>query len=211
MTDSVKEIIKRPGCRLVRLEGGSSFKVPYALFMSMPLKVGDAFEPESYLKSLGVIENRVALEQAARMLEMRDQSIAGLTEKLSGYGYSQAAAGYAVSRLTEAGYLNDRRYADGLIMRYSKKFGAFRIRQELARKGIQRELILELMEEQDDGLALQAALKLAKKSMHNKTGDPRTLHRKVYAALARRGFSPDVINQAISQSMALHDTGDDSS
>ena len=211
MTDIVIEIIKRPGCRLIRLEGGSSFKVPYALFMSKPLKVGDALEPEAYRQFMGAIENRVALEQAARMLEMRDQSVAGLTEKLSSYGYSPAAAQYAAGRLTKAGYLDDRRYADSLIMRYSLKYGAFRIRQELARKGIQRELILELMAQQDQGAALQAALKLVKKSMRNKAGDPRALHRKIFAALARRGFSPDIINQALSQSMDVHDSEDDSS
>jgi regulatory protein len=209
MIDLVTEVIKRPGCRLIRLEGGDSFKIPYALFMSSPLKAGDSIDLETYRLALGGIENRVALAQAARMLEMGDQSVAGLAEKLSGYGYSQTAAHYVVSHLKEAGYLDDRRYAEGLIRLYSQKYGSFRIRQELARKGIQSELTHELIAKQDGGQTLQTALKLAQKTMHGKPGDPKVMARKVYTALARRGFPPDVINKALSQAEAPEDTEND--
>jgi len=209
MIDLVTEVVKRPGCRLIRLESGGIFIIPYALFMSRPLKAGESLDPKAYLQALAEIEGRVALEQAARMLEMRDQSVSGLAKKLSGYGYSEETVLFAVSHLNQAGYLDDRRYAEGLIRRYSQKYGAIRIRQELARKGIPKELIHELMDEQDSGQTLQAALKLAQKSMRRRIDDPKPIVRKAYAALARRGFTHDIISKALSQVNIPEDAEDE--
>ncbi|HSK67803.1 MAG TPA: regulatory protein RecX [Candidatus Limnocylindria bacterium] len=204
MDDVVTEILKVPGGRLVRLSGGGSFKVPYALFGAYPLKAGQRLDTDEYQRQTSLIEARVALEQAARLLEAREKSRAELTGKLMDAGYSEEAAQGAADKLQSLGYLDDRRYAAGLIARLGKRYGVFRLKQELVRRGIPKAVADELLEAHDPQAGLEAAVAIARKALRGKSADPRAARQKAYAALARRGYGADVIRQALREA----ETGD---
>jgi regulatory protein len=197
MDDLITEIVKLTGARLVHLSGGDSFKVPYALFTAHPLHSGQRLDAGEYREKLAAIEGRVALEQAARLLEAREKSRVELTDKLTQAGYSPDAAAGAADKLESLGYLDDRRYAKNLLARFGKRYGVFRIRQELTRRGISKAIADELLEEHDPETGLEAAVQIARKALRGKTADPRAARQKAYAALARRGYGADVIKQAL--------------
>ena len=95
-----------------------------------------------------------AKERALALLDKRDYSRAELLKKLLEKGVDEDEATQAVDRLEELGFVDDARYAPIVVRHYAAKgYGARRVRQELARRGIPRELWDEAMEQmpaQDD-------------------------------------------------------------
>jgi regulatory protein len=202
MDDIVTEVLHRPGCRVIRLKGGESLTVPVILFRQSPLKSGDPVDLIAWRSTLSAQERRFALEAAVRLLEVRDRSSAEITQRLQSQGYSQEAVEEAVTKLKNAGYLDDRRFAQAFLMRIGRKYGAIRIRQELRRKGIAQEYIDELLLEQDRDETLETAVKLARHALHGKAKNPQARYRRAYAALARRGFPPDTVRKALEISLS---------
>lgn len=197
MTDHVSEIIKRAGHRLVKLQGGDSLKIPTALFRLYPLKANQPLDLMEYGRLLAAAEPKLALEAAVRMLELRDHSTGEITKKLVGYGYSQGAVEAACARLTQVGYLDDLRFAQGLLARFQKKYGVLRIKRELYMKGIPNDIIEEVLSERDVDVQLESAITLAQKSLRKKGADPQADYRRAYSALARRGYPPDTVKKAL--------------
>ncbi len=197
MNDVVTEILRRPGCRVIRLKGGESLTVPNALFRQSPLVPGNEVDPVAWRSAVSAQENRFALETAARMLESRDRSSLEIFRKLTSQGYSEEAADGAVAKLTSAGYLDDMRFARDCIARIGRKYGVIRVRQEMGRKGIPREMIDGILLEQDGDDMLDTAVKLAKNALRGKTKEPSALYRRAYGVLARRGYPPDIARKAI--------------
>lgn len=197
MAETLTEILRRPGHRQLRLADGSSFKVPTALFRQRPLQTNTPLDVEAYQKQLEALAPKAALEQAVAMLEQRDRSRQEILDKLTQVGYSQQAAGFACDKLSQAGYLDDRRYAQDTLVRLGKRYGVIRLKNELRRKGIAEELIEELLSEQDQDGQLAAAIAQAHKSLRSAARNPDTCYLKVYAALARRGFPPQVVREAL--------------
>lgn len=206
MAETVKDILRRPGCKLLVFHSGETLKVPNALFRLFPVKSGETFEHSAWQARITPIENGQALETAARHLEARDRSTDEIFKKLVYAGYSERAAAYACGYLTEAGYLDDARFAGQSLQRLGRKYGALRIRQELRQKGIAKPLIEELLENQDEEESLDAAVALARKSARGKSADPAAAYRKAYAMLARRGFPPPLVKKALS--LVFRDEGD---
>ena len=106
--------------------------------------------------------------------------------------------------LQSRGFLNDERYAGMVVRHYAGKgYGAGRIRQELQRRGISRELwedALQEMPEQDDRIDSFLASRL-------KDSGDRTQVQKVSAALLRRGYSWEEIRAALARFRADWEEG----
>ena len=95
----------------------------------------------------------------------------------------------------------------------SKSAGAglarFRLKQELGRQGVDRaiadEAIAEVFEEESvDEVATATAL-AAKRVRSLRGADAQSQRRRLYAFLARRGYSPSVISTAIEQATGASD------
>ena len=83
---------------------------------------------------------RAALDMAAKQLSYRALSAKMLRDKLLAKGHDEEAADYALAWLTERSMLNDELFAESVVRSYTRKgYGAARIRQELTRRGIDRE------------------------------------------------------------------------
>ncbi len=193
------EVQRRAGHRLVRLEGGDSLRVPTALFRRFPLTAGEGIDLDEYQARLAAAEPRLALETAVRMLEQRNRSERDIISRLTQAGYSQEAASRACARLQQQGYLDDERYARQLMARLGQKYGALRLRRELAHKGIPEELVARLVDEAQPEEQLEAAVQQARKALRGRTGERQALYRRAYGALARRGYPPPLVRQALSQ------------
>lgn len=197
MAETVREIKKRLGHRLVAFDSGETLKIPHALFRQHPLKAGEELDLSAYRQRLKGEENRHALEAAVRMLETRDRSEEEVYKRLADAGFSGPAAAAAVARLMELGYLNDASYARQTVRRLSRKYGSLRIRQELRQKGVAEGIIEEALMASNPEDHLEAALALARKAYYRKQDEEEARYRRAYGALARRGYPPDVVQAAI--------------
>ena len=132
----------------------------------------------------------------ARMASERMLSKQELQRRLERKGANEQEAAETADWLEELGAVDDGAYAAAIVQHYSRMgYGALRIRQELQRRGIPRELWEEaLCQLPHSGETIRALL-------HSKTkGKPldREQGRKLAAMLQRRGFTWQEIRPELS-------------
>ena len=106
-------------------------------------------------------------------------------------------AQHTADRLEELGLLNDREYAAQVVRHYSARgYGEKKLRDELYRRGIPRELWDGAMEEAEDpARAIDAFLQ---KKLAGSAGDPAALKR-AGDVLARRGYSWEEVREGLNR------------
>lgn len=141
---------------------------------------------------------RRARERALYLLEGRDYSFSELFDKLE-ENYSEEICFEVCGRMKELGLLNDRRYAEKLCRQLFevKKYGSYRVKMEMRRKGIADNIISEVMEEfsEDDEL-LERLEELVDRKYARYLTDRKGVN-KVKGALARLGYSYSEINEVL--------------
>ncbi len=137
-----------------------------------------------------------ARDRALEMVSRRLMSRKELRDKLIRKGESGENADYCVNWLSDNGFLSDETYAAAVARHYAAKgYGAGRVRSELSRRGISRELwdeAVSAMPESDSRLDRLIASKL-------KDPDDRDAVRKLSSALYRRGYSWEEIRSALAR------------
>lgn len=87
-----------------------------------------------------------ALDVALKFISYQPRSVYQVTRKLNSKHFKQTIVQQVVSKLKEAGYVDDRLFAKSIIDEsVSKNYGQIRVKQNLMNKGIEREIIEELM------------------------------------------------------------------
>lgn len=133
-------------------------------------------------------------EKALSLLTRKPQSRKELEHKLEEWEATQEESAEICDRLEELGFLDDVRYARQIVQHYcAKGYGAHKLRDELYRRGVPRELwdgALEQAEDPSDGI--DAFLEKKLKGSH----DPKEL-KKASDALARRGYSWSEISEGL--------------
>ncbi|MFR5969224.1 MAG: regulatory protein RecX [Oscillospiraceae bacterium] len=128
-----------------------------------------------------------AKARALRLLEKRDYSEAELAAKLVEKGDDPDSARAAAARMAELGFVNDENYAAMVVRHYAAKgYGRARIREELRRRKLPRELwdaALDELPEQSDTVE-----RLLMQKLRGRAPEGAEL-RRACAALIRRGFS----------------------
>jgi regulatory protein len=142
-------------------------------------------------------EYRKAWESALRLLNYRERSIKELEGRLLEKHYSPPTIDAVINRLKELDLLDDTKFAR-LWTRSRIRFkprSAWLISRELREKGIEEEVIREVVEEElTPEQEFAAAMSLAEKQARRYRGeDPEKARQKLFAFLARRGFSSDMI------------------
>ena len=138
-------------------------------------------------------------ECALFLLEYADRTEQELRRKLQERGYSQEEIDEAVSFLTEYGYLNDAAYAERYIRSRSSCKSRRILRMELEKKGVDRDVIDRELEEGMIDEKAQIRRFLEKKGYEpGEESDP-AKKRKIMAALARRGYTYDVVRSVMGE------------
>ena len=137
-------------------------------------------------------ERTRARKKALVLLTGMDRTEHQLREKLEAAGFSESAVNDAIEYVRSYGYIDDRRYAEHFIeIRRSGK-SLQRIRMDLVRRGVPRDLIDEAIrrarEEDEDG-ELELAMRLARKKLKGRAPEDERERQKLYAYLVRQGFS----------------------
>ena len=147
--------------------------------------------PKEAAKPLGTPE--ATRKKALSLLERRDYGSAELAAKLVEKGASPSDAEAAVARMVEYGFVNDENYAAMVARHYAAKgFGPARIREELRRRRLDRELWDAALDAAPENS--EAAYRLFAAKMRG--GCDKDAVRKASAALVRRGFSWEDVRAA---------------
>ena len=191
---SVKPSQRKKGRFLVEMEDGGILRVTEEELLRFSLREGmelDSGELEALEASAKASAARTA---AANIIGSRPLSKRELTRRLVRKGAAEEDAGAAADWLEETGAVNDREYAAMLVRHYAGKgFGERKIRDELYRRGVPRELWDEALSQiEDNGPAIDAFLEKKLKGSH----DPKDVKR-ASDALARRGYRWPEISDAL--------------
>ena len=183
-----------PGRFCVCLEDGSEIKSTLAAVTDLRLCSGRELDDEE-LEELRLCSLRsLARERALEYLSQRQMSRRELKTKLLKKGMDEDTADYCVQWLSERQLIDEESYAAAIVRHYAAKgYGAGRIRQELQRRGIDRELWEEAMTQlPEDSSKLD-------RFIASRLTDPedQAQLRKISAALFRRGYSWEEIRSAI--------------
>jgi regulatory protein len=203
---------KRNGSRVsVFVDGAYLGSVEDIVWAKAGLKAGDGLPAALWEDMQGRQEALAALDRALTRLGPRARSRAEMVKYLLGRGFSEEAVNRAVEKLETYGYIDDADYAAMLVRdRVNLKHtGRRAIAGELKRLGIGEEEAEAALAQYGEEDELAAAVHQAEKDMKRTAGerDERKRRAKVYAGLARRGFSQDIIREAMGK--LFRDSGDD--
>lgn len=143
---------------------------------------------------------RRATERARYLLDERDYSYAMLYRKLMQTYRDKTLCKAVCDRLTRAGLIDDRKYAERcaeyLIER--KKYGIWRARQEMLHRGLEKTLVENALAGWEDAAEENITAVLEKK-YGRILDDPKDYktRQKVIAGMARLGYSIGSIKSAI--------------
>jgi regulatory protein len=140
-----------------------------------------------------------AREKALRFLSNRPRSEWEVRQNLLKAGYGNETIERVLERLRGVGLVDDAAFVRYWLENRAqfKPKGAVALRQELRRKGVDREVIDSVLEESDqaeDKAALQAALARAERYRQLPRQE---FAQKLGAYLARRGFGYETVREAV--------------
>jgi regulatory protein len=146
---------------------------------------------------------RSTYERALDMLEARARAVTELRRLLIKKGEPPEDVDAAIERLRTTGLLDDANFARQLTR--SKALGGGhsrrRIQQELAKRGVARDVSNEAVEEvfEDEGIDEAATIeRVARKKLRTLGGvDLATQKRRLFGFLARRGYNSDAIARVL--------------
>ena len=183
-----------PGRLTVTLEGGEEIKATLGVVTDRRLFSGRELDEEAAASLRLDSARALAREKALSFVSQRQMSRKELRDKLRQKGFDEDTAESCVAWLLDHGLLDEENYAAAIVRHYAAKgYGAGRIRTELIRRGIPRELqedALNAMPEPDSKIDRFIAARL-------RDPEDRDEVRKLTAALFRRGFSGEEIRSAL--------------
>lgn len=182
--------------RLTLDDGTVTAEVDVRTFDESGLRVGDVLDEEGLEALCAASDTRRARETALYLLSQRSHSRVELERKLSRRTTRETAVATAL-RCEELGLVDDVQYAQTLArdLRTYKLYSRQHILQELAARGVSRDIAREAVDALDIDDTEQAVALLRRKYIHKLADEDG--RRKTAAALARAGFDYHTVRRAI--------------
>ena len=178
-------------------DSGESLTVTINQIADYSIFTGRVLSDDEFEALKGDAEKVSARARALRMLGHRPMSRKEVTDRLQDKGTEEETANETVDWLESIGALNDEEYARQIVRHYSAKgYGAGRIKDELYKRGVPRDMWDEAMSERPD--SDETVYKLLKAKLKSENPD-RAEMTKAANALYRRGFSWDEIKRAVNK------------
>ena len=182
---------------LVYLEGGDLLRVTGAELLRFGLYKGMDLTPQLVVELQAAAQKSQLKQTAARMASGRMLSKKEVQRRLTKKGADEEEAAEMADWLESLGAVDDAGYAGAVARHYGAMgYGAGRVRQELMRRGVPRELWDEALAQLPPvGEAIRRFLdaKLRGRAMTPEES------RRLAAALQRRGFSWNDIRPALNE------------
>lgn len=177
-------------------DDGTELKTTLGIITGRFIRSGMDFDEEAYNELVSASGLAMAKARALRIINARPMSREELRKRLIEKGETPENAEDCADWLCHMGLINDAEYAGSVVRHYAAKgYGSARIKQELRRHGVPREMwdeVMLQMPEQD------AYLERFIRSRLHDPGD-RAQVKKVSDALFRRGYSWEQIKHALNE------------
>lgn len=191
----------RLGYRRVVLDTGGTFRLRPDDISALGLQAGVDIDEAALTQVRARAERALADETVYRLLAIRPRSRRELADRLRQRGVPADVVAATIADLERGGLVDDHRFADAWVRSRTalQPSGRARLRYELARKGVAREVIdrtlRETLSEQDeDALARD----VARSRLRRYRGLSREVAaRRLAGILERRGFSTPVIARVL--------------
>lgn len=205
--EEVKKSERMKGRFLVRLEDGNILRVTEEELLRFGLRAGLELDGEAMEAVAASAKASSAKAAAANMIGSRALSKRELTRRLVKKGNEEADAQAAADWLEDIGAVDDAGYAAALARHYGGKgYGPARVREELRRRGVDRELWDEALEEMPEAAEILDAL--IRKKCRGELSDPKEKKR-VSDGLLRRGFGWSDVKAAMGRYTEMTEDGYD--
>ena len=182
---------------LVYLEGGNLLRITESELLHFGLYAGLDIDGETVVELQRAAAHSETRSRAANMISARPLSKKELSRRLRDKGASEADAADAADWLEGIGALNDAEYAAMLVRHYSAMgYGTARLRDELYRRGVPRELWDEALAHSPDAETVieRVIAQKTKGAALDEKG-----RKRLFDLLLRRGFSRQDIKNALSR------------
>ena len=182
---------------LVYLEEGDPLRITQNELLQFGLYQGMDLSPELVVQLQNAGRRSESRAAAARMASGRMLSRRELTDKLNRKGVDPDTAAETADWLESLGAVDDAAYAGVIVRHYAASgYGPGRVRQELQKRGIPRELWDDALFQLPD--SAEAIDLFLRKKLGGRTPD-RAMLKKLSDALLRRGFSWNDIRPALNR------------
>lgn len=170
--------------------------MPLEVFAKSRLKVGSYIDNKLLNNILNNVQEHKIKEKALNIISYRPRTKKELKDKMKDK-FNEDSIDSVINRMEESGLINDREYAKSYAyhLYQNKGYAIKRIKYELMHKGIDSEIISNVLENEEFDEELNLEKIIEKKNMRNIQDDKEK--RRVLSYLQRLGYSWDKINSVL--------------
>lgn len=185
----------------VFIDGQFSFVLYKGELRIYKIKKGEELNRGAYDEIVTELLPKRAALRCMNLLKARPYTERQLRDKLKQGEYSGELIDGALLYVKSYGYVDDRKYAEDYIEYHMATRSRKRMEQDLMKKGIDRKLICEVLEEKREQDSLPDETSMALALLRKKNYDPQTASlrekQRLSAWLYGKGFGTDVIRNAL--------------
>ncbi len=164
------------------------------------IKEGNTIDEQTYDDIINNLLTKRAKLRAMNLLKSRDYTEKTLKNKLKDSCYPENVINRALEYVKSYGYVDDCRYAEDYVRLNSERSSAVIIKNKLMDKGISTDIIEAALRKEYDMANDEAKIK---KLILKKCPNPGALsfeeRNRIFAFVARKGYSFDIINSVLEQ------------
>lgn len=189
----------------VNCEDDSKLKIPFSIWEKFHLFDKINLEQNNYDLLITQIEINLAKNRALRLLAKRAYFQKEMFQKLVQLKFSRNAVEAVIIDLLALNFLDDKKNIENFFAEKlsTRRYGLNRIKNELRRKGVDKELIDIYVKKSDienskkilENIHILAMKKI--KSLHIKIQDKSKIYQKTYSHLILKGYSHDLVEKEL--------------
>ena len=181
----------------VQLHGGADLVLYKREVKTYGLEAGAELTEELYERILQETLIPRAKRRALHLLEKQDRTRRNLMDKLRESDYPQEAIEAAVAYVESYHYIDDERYARSYVHFHQEGKSKRRIQQDLMQKGVDRDIIAMVLEEEYETSEADMIRDLLRKKHYDPESADASERAKMYRFLLGRGFSSNDISRVL--------------
>ena len=184
----------------VYVDGRFLLGVDGVIVLRMGLRVGQELLPEQLEQLRSEEAEQQAVDRALNYLSFRPRSREEVRRYLQRKETPPYVIDAALERLDRLNFVDDRTFVEFWVENREKfnPRGSRAVKNELRQKGVERDVVDELVDSDgDEELALRAARKKATSLVHTPGMDYATFRNRLGGFLQRRGFGYEVVTRTV--------------
>ncbi len=187
----------KKGRKKILLDDGTVWILYKGEIRSYQLKIDMEISEALYQEIHTTVIGKRAKKRALYLLEKMDRTESGLREKLRQNEYPPDLIDDAITYVKSYHYIDDERYAKTYIGCYQCQRSRQRIKMDLLRKGINKQIIEDALLAAYENDERQMIQKLLIRRKYNHEEADRKEQQKIYQFLLRRGFKSEDVLQVM--------------